>query len=374
MTAPWENILHGLKTLPPAQTQSPLELTIERLCESLPADCEAMRSISPLIFAGDKPYDEDSASHADLLKTWAQQGTAPHLPSFCIEAVSQLSLSLTRDLECALMMACVLGEIPNDLPYHNNMHVRKVMWQLLRLISAHNHIMQDTAYELQPRQIALLMMAAAVHDYGHDGRGNIIKGVLEPSRLERLSLDGALPLLKAAGLDEPAYLNALNVMVLGTDVSPPEDPANPMKQMKAAYRHHFHGEYPDSPLNLDEELKPLERDKMMALMSLLLHEADIATSAGLNYEITQYETFLLHEELGRPAPRPSDIIAFLNQICQRRFLSHAGQELYAANMARILALAEEDLAAGDHEFDSPDFAVLPRSGVQGDRESRAQSE
>ena len=56
------------------------------------------------------------------------------------------------------------------------------------------------------------------------------------------------------------------------------------------------------------------------------------------------------EEFKEDKSFPSDVVRFLDQICQRRFLTDAGQKLYAANLGRILALAEEDVKNGDEAF------------------------
>ena len=124
-----------------------------------------------------------------------------------------------------------------------------------------------------------------------------------------------------------------------------------MMQMKAAYRFHFLGEKKKfERLNLSPALKLLEKNEKVCLMACLLHEADMATSAGLTYEMTSYETVLVRDEIGTRDAKPEHIIEFLDVICQRQFLSEAGQKLYAANMGRIYALAEEAVKDGNALF------------------------
>jgi hypothetical protein len=63
---------------------------------------------------------------------------------------------------------------------------------------------------------------------------------------------------------------------------------------------------------------------------------------------------------------PQDVIDFLNQICQRHILSDAGQRLYAANLARIYALAEEDVKLGNQAFPDArysDFLLVSGAGA-----------
>ncbi|MFP4314434.1 MAG: hypothetical protein ACLFR0_08925, partial [Alphaproteobacteria bacterium] len=144
------------------------------------------------------------------------------------------------------------------------------------------------------------------------------------------------------------------VMLLCTDVTPFNDPGNAVNQAKAAYRFHFlsGARGMSSRLNLEEELKILEECPSAAAMALMLHEADIATSAGLHYNITKYETGLLREEIADGIALPAHVLDFLNDICNRQMLSEVGQQLYAANMARIYALAEDDLRNGNNPFPS----------------------
>ena len=66
---------------------------------------------------------------------------------------------------------------------------------------------------------------------------------------------------------------------------------------------------------------------------------------------------------------PNQIIDFLNQICQRQFITDSGQRLYAANLARIHALAEEDVRNGNHALPKPelsDFILTYGDGGEGD--------
>jgi hypothetical protein len=139
--------------------------------------------------------------------------------------------------------------------------------------------------------------------------------------------------------------------------------------MKSAYRYHFLGQKRKTgPLNLDEDLEPLQRDADLTMMCAILHEADIGTSAGLDYNVTTYETGLYKREMGEEQAFPKDIVDFLNDICQRQMLTDAGQRLFAANMARIFALAEREIADGNHAFPQPeysDFLLLHSGGADG---------
>lgn len=355
MVSKWQKILEGLGSFQIVEQDKEFSKKLKSLAVNLETDLEHLQNERSSVFLVCDSQRDTTDDNIELLQDWAHAGQAPSLAALSIFALDILKVDLDRDYECVLMMAAALGEIPNELPYHNNMHFRKVLLQLIRLLKVHDDTAQGTSQALSQRETALLLIAGCIHDYRHDGQGNTVKGVFEPSRLELRSFDLALPFLIQAGLVDETDQEDLKIMLLATDVTPLDDPASPMRQMKAAFRYHFLGEQKGVSLNLDPGLKKLESDKRLTLMSLYLHEADIATSAGLSYEVTQYETHLLQSEIGQSEARPHHILNFLDQICQRRFLSHAGQELYAANLARIYALAEEDQAAGDAPFEKTEL-------------------
>ena len=307
------------------------------------------RSAAVLVQKDGQP-DEMAKDVETLYKQWNIDKNPPSLLSMCLFLIENMSIKPDKDDIGMVMMSAMLGQVQNDTPYHSDMHFRKVLSQTMRMIAAHNNIFGGTDRELNVKQICRLISAACIHDLGHDGQGNVIKGIHIEGRAERYSFGLAEPYLKAIGCDKET-LNALLTMILTTDVAPLNDPANPMMQMKAAYRYHFMGENKSThTLNLSKNLKVLEKDAELATMCLILHEADIATSAAITYEITKYETALLMEEYREEPAYPDQVIDFLNQICQRRFLSDVGQKLYAANMGRIYALAEKDMKDGNDAY------------------------
>lgn len=333
--------------------------TAQRLSINLSRDLQSLKGKAPFLAATGVDEDELTQRNIDLMRSWHQSGEVPSLAALCIHALERFKIELAPDIQQAVLSAAILGEAPHELPYHNTMHFRKVLLQILRLVGEHNEIYEGTSRAFDDNRVALMMIAACVHDFLHDGKGNTIRGVFEPGRLERQSFYMAAPYLAAAGLPQ-VYFDSLKVMLLCTDVSPLGDPTNMLNQMKTAYRFHFLGQRDlAGPLNLDLEISALEHDPGLVMMSLLLHEADIATSAGLSYDVTKYETVLYRREIGEKYARPSHIVDFLNLVCQRRMLSDAGQKLYAANMARIYALAEQDSSDGNVSFAGDDLPVFP---------------
>lgn len=333
---------------PEAGIFADIHINIEKTWQN---DLKSLESLSIFAAAGLPVNDEVTQEVSDILHIWQTQGKTPSLYALCTMAMENLGVKPAPDMLNMVLTCAILGEIPNIQPYHDNTHFKKVVLHLILLIKTHNIIYEGSNRTLSDSEICLMLAAACIHDIGHDGSGNMVKGIHVPSRLEKLSFDLAKPYIEAAGIQDTGILNNLALMLLTTDVSPLDDPTNPMHQMKAAYRFHFLGEKAKAhTLNLDEDLKVLEKEAVLSTMALLLHEADIATSAGLTYEITKYETSLLREEFCGDHGKPSHVVDFLNQICTRRFLSDAGQKLYAANLARIYTLAEADLENGNQDF------------------------
>ena len=312
-------------------------------------ESELESDIDPGIFFPEHESATATTETIDYLRSWYISGESLSLVAMVIGACERFGIK-KPDCVQSVLLAAVLGEVENDLPYHNNLHFKKVLLQLIRLISMHNVIYEGTARALDEEDIALLLIGGCIHDLGHDGLGNTVKGVFYPGRLERQSYEFAKPLLEATGLGEEQF-EILKVAILTTDVAPLGNVTNAMHQMKAAYRFHFLGENEQfRTLNLSEELESLEENAKLSIMACLLHEADIATSAGLDYGVTQFETCILSEEIGGGDGYPAQVLDFLNKVCQRQFLSDAGQKLFGANLARIYALAEEDDQNGNAAY------------------------
>lgn len=304
-----------------------------------------------------------------IFHQWHLDKNPPSLLSMCLFLIEEMDLTLDPDDANMLIVAAILGQVHNEPSYHNDMHFRKVLAQTMRMIINNNVIFEGTSRAFGGKDICKLLTAACIHDIGHDGKGNVVKGVHIEGRAEKHSFELAKPYLEASGCDQDA-LKAIYVMLLTTDCSPLDDPANPMMQMKAAYRFHYMGE--DSKthtLNLSNDIGILEKDAMLTTMCLILHEADIATSAGLTYAVTKYETSLIMEEFKGGSARPEDVINFLNQICQRRFVSDAGQKLFAANLARIYTLAEDDMKNGNEAYPPSHLTnfILPKTASGSDK-------
>lgn len=338
--------------VPKAEIKKALGVVSDTLLE----DLKVLEGEGDFLLSSEQNIRVLTEQTVEALRRWSVHGRCPSLVALCIYACEHFSVK-RPDLIYGLLMAGVLGEVETDLIYHNNMHYRKVLIQVIRMISVHNDIYGETSREFNEEQMALAMIGACIHDLGHDGKGNTIKGVFFKNRMERLSFEFARPFLELAGLTDDEMLQKLLVMLLCTDVTPLNSPVNPVNQMKAAYRFHYLGDDKKTDnLNLSSELKRLEKDRALTAVSLLLHEADVATSAGLGYEMTKYETSLYRREVCDDEATPRHVVEFLNTICQRSMLSEAAQKLYASNLARTMALAERDVENGNAPFPAPEHS------------------
>ncbi len=340
------------------------------VAENISQDIDFLDKNAEFVFSSERENDDLTDETVQLLRHWYLMDRPPSLLSLCVFAAENFGVKIDQDLSQALVMASILADIPNDLPYHSTLHYKKVLLQMIRLITVHNDIYEGTESFCNGNDIGFLLLAACIHDLGHDGKGNTIKGVYHQARLERHSYTILMKYFNAIGFQDQTFyqkiMHDLRVVLLCTDTSPMGDPASFVNQMKTAYRAHFLNQKSAyEGLNLDPELKALEKDAKLTVMALLLHEADMATSSGLNYDVTAFETMLFYREIGQENPKPSNVIDFMNRICQRQVLSSAGQKLYSANMARILALAEKNIKAGDQPFPKPehaDFLLLHGEG------------
>jgi hypothetical protein len=258
-----------------------------------------------------------------LFDTWP----APSAAALALFAAGRLGIAPEHHLFPALIGAALLADVENPLPYHGNDHYKKVLLQTLRLIATQNA--PGLAPPFTQQQTMLLMIAACIHDLGHDGRGN--GGVRY--RLERAALDAARPYLEAAGLAEGDWRD-LEVMILCTDIAAAEGAASPAQLLRACHRHFAEGAaLPDLP----PELARLAGRADLARMAMVLATADIATSAGLSFSEGWKQTQLLSDESGIAALRT--VRAFYGfvsgEIGRTVLMTQAGAEIYGPGFAAI---------------------------------------
>lgn len=318
------------------------------LCHSLPADLVAI-SAEEKILAG-RDFESYGAHMAALFQKWDKAGGSPSLPAIMALAVRIFDLSVDEPTVRAAMIGALLGEIPNTLQYHGNLHYRKVLLHTIRLAAANNQIFAGTDQVIGKDRIALLLAAACVHDVGHEGGDNLRDGVYTPGYMEQRALDIVRPYMDAIGLPEEQRKD-LETIVFCTDITFFAGDNSPCIRMKKIFRHVFWGDdVGDASLLMMGRLRRYEDDALLVRMAMLLHEADIVTSAGLSYEQTMHETINIMEEREMKIAGPKIVLNFLREQLGQNLYTEAARQIFGPNMAAIIRQAEADLAAGRQTF------------------------
>ena len=209
----------------------------------------------------------------------------------------------------------------NHNPYHNAQHFCEVLLGTLYL---------SLLAPLQQRERAQLLVAAAVHDFHHDGKLN---GEV-PFRLERLSVEAAMPHLLAARVAE-AERKRITAMVLATEVS------TGARFARRCYLH-FAGCGPHPELaGIDSELALLAGDERLALQAVLLTEADVLPSVGLTVEYGELQQDKLSREWSKPM-REQDKLHFLDHV----FGEFTVSTFFSPNLRRLKQAMHQKAKAG----------------------------
>lgn len=279
----------------------------------------------------------------------AGTGGCPTLTAMIAQAVQHFALDLDDKAVRAAFVGAVLGEIPNDLEYHGNDHYRKVLFHTIRLLALHNQ-QAPAADQLDDEQIALTLAAACIHDLGHPGGDNAKEGVYAPGLMEQKSFDQARPYLEAAGLS-PEQVGQIETLVFCTDITFFAGDNSPCVRMKKIYKHYFWDDQSeDVSMMMMGKLRRYEDNPKLALMAMMLHEADIGTSAGLSYERTITETVSFLKERSIMLAGPKTVIAFLRDQLGETMFTTAGKQLFGPAMTDVIAQAEQDILAGKESF------------------------
>ncbi len=303
------------------------------------------------IFSGNRDVAYQTDMTVALLGRWGTSDDPVSMTVIVSVALEFLGFDEPSDKSYILpmLMATVLGEIPNNHPYHNNAHFRKVVLQMLRMIVVHNDVYSGGAGKLGKEQIAKLVIAAAIHDLGHCGKksNNMIDRVYHMAKVEKLSFDFAAPYLSVAGLSDEVLAD-IRTMLISTDVAPFGDPISPTNQIRRAYKYHYGSDDDDDddePLALSRELEGLEERDDLCLLCMMLHEADIFTSAAVCYDVTCQESIAISEEMGMLAC-PEQTYLFLEKICPA-MLSPSADILGSCNLEVIRSRVEEAYKNGN---------------------------
>ncbi|PCI01100.1 MAG: hypothetical protein COB76_02055 [Alphaproteobacteria bacterium] len=274
---------------------------------------------------------------SDMFMNW-RTDVPPTMPSLLALACDHFNIADDHPFLNVALAACVLSEMPHLNPYHNNHHFHEVVAMAIRLCATHQSMNEGTDFELNASDILLLLTAAAIHDFDHDGQGNIMDGHHTPSRLEKRAVDQVTPFLMAAGLGQ-MHMDTVRALVLTTDVSKGLEGESPSNILRAVHMAHVKGL---SMPEVAQDLQPLANDRKLALMACLLGEADIAPSTGLNYDFSQMATILVAQESSVLQPSATTLYGFMRHICQGQYMSDAARVLMAENFTSISLMAEQD--------------------------------
>jgi len=340
--------------------------TLACVCARFNSDFSSLSEGMAFIFSGDKDSRSLTRKTIELIRGWhrsdQESDQAPSLASIVAVAMDYMGFDADQHtvLVDAVMTSAVLGDIRVDLPYHNNLHFHKVVLHAVRLIAIHNHLFEGTGIAFDHSKVAAILSAGAIHDLGHEGKSNIKDQKYCFAFTERRSYEMAVPFFEQAGLEQKT-LDDIKVMLITTDASPFGDPISPVSQLRAAYEYHF-GTSDSDELALHESLGALEDRPDLALMCMILHEADLMNSNGLSYDMAMYETALLSEEMGKKDACPEDLYLFLNKTCCGGMLTDAWQHLAKENFREIYERALADVRAGDKPYLAPEKSYFLNTG------------
>lgn len=322
---------------------------IDAISRGFQKEDQRMREVGDLLFGAD--IAAYGARATAVFTRWDGEGGGPPLPVMLAHAAEHFGLPEDSPVMRGAMMAAILAEVPNSLQYHGNEHYRKVMFHTIRLLVTHQS--SDFPYQpfLNADDLIKMLIAAAIHDLGHEGGDNLREGIYTPGYMEQQAFDIARPYFEALGLERD-FWGEIETVIFCTDITFFAGDNSPCVRMKKIYRHFFMGgvEGEDIESMMIGKLRLFEESPKLAVMAMMLHEADIATSAGLTYEQSRSETINIMEERGVQNAGPKTLLRFLTEQLDGRMMTPAAQKLFAGEMAAIMQQAEDDIQAGVETF------------------------
>ena len=267
----------------------------------------------------------------------------PSIPAILAASMDRLGCGPDRPIRRAAMTASVLASVPCANTYHNVNHAREVVCSAVWLSEANAALAAEGrpgALTLSPEDDSLLLLLAAMHDIGHDGGTNVrIEGGARyrvPYRLEDRSFALMHPVLRRAGFHH-AELSEIRAIIRSTDAA--VRPA-----VRRLTEHMLHD---GSACNgVPPELDLIGRSNRLAMITALLADADILSSAALTPEYQRVQNGRLEGELSAVLCC-NDVLAFLDRVVGGELATAAGR-LLDENFQRIRAAVVahcEDLTA-----------------------------
>jgi hypothetical protein len=341
------------KTMPPVKPEefiepAALEGRLHALQAVFDADCARVADCADLLTGDDiTAYGMRCSA---LFDRWEKEKGGPALPALISHAIRHFGFDAEGPEARAMFAAAVLGEMPNSLQYHGNEHYRKVLFHSIRLAARNWQLFPGEKGQLTRDSVAVLLAAACVHDLGHKGGDNLRDDVYTPGYMEQRAFDIARPYLEAVGYDRDR-MGEIETIVFCTDITFFAGDNSPCIRMKKIFKHYFWGDEGEDVSTMTMgKLRRFEDNKPLILVAMMLHEADVGTSAGLSYERTVKETIDLMAERAVKAAGPKTVLAFLREQLGETMFTEAGKQIFGPVLKDVIAHAEEDLAAGRTNF------------------------
>jgi hypothetical protein len=286
---------------------------------------------------------------ATVFKRWDEEGGWPSLLAITMRAWDKFSLPQDKLFKAAILSA-IIAEVPNDLQYHGNTHYRKVLLQSIRLAQTNQKLEGEEHVNLSDENIALLLIAAIIHDLGHEGGDNLRDGIYTPGYMEQKAYDIAHPYFEALELERD-QCSSLETLVFCTDITFFAGDNSPCVRMRKIYSYYFIDDSDETVLNyMIGKLRRFDDNKEFTLMAMVLHEADIASSAGLTYEQSIRETIDIFEERYLQTAGPKGLLAFMKEQLEGGMKTEAGKAVFSSSMDVIMDQAMQDFQEGKETF------------------------
>ena len=289
---------------------------------------------------------------AAVFSRWEDEGGGPTLPAMLVHAIEYFGLDVDSPGVRSVMISGIMAEIPNDLQYHGNEHYRKVLFHGIRLMATHNNLFktEDPERVLGAGEIIAMLAASCIHDLGHEGGDNLRDGVYTPGQMEQIAFDIARSYYDEIGLDKD-LMGQIETIVFCTDITFFAGDNSPCIRMKKIYKHMFWDDNSeDVSMMMMGKLRRYEDNPRLVLMAMMLHEADVGTSAGLSYEHTVKETINIIEERGLKTAGPGTVLAFLREQLGETMFTESAKQIFGPVMAIVIEQAEQDILRGRQTY------------------------
>ena len=285
-------------------------VALRRMLRRLAIDAPARPDLPPFRYNPGMPAAATGRALAGMHRRLHAHG--PGLPGLLAAAFDRLGLGPTVPERRLAMLGAVLAHTTPAPPFHDARHTREVVADAIWLAAA-------TPAPLRPDR-ALLLLAATIHDLGHDGGTNTRADARGRTRaipflLEDRSLALMQPAAAGLGLGRARWQDLVAV-VRATDIG--------FRPALTA----LHDGLPGAAAALPAELARLARRGGARLVAALLADADVMASAGLTAASHRARSARLGAERGQKLTA-ADTLGFLEGLLGGRFISAAGRQLDA---------------------------------------------